>query len=91
MTFTKSMIELLSHPSFSKWNPKLARFLLKLYKPRSIFWNAGLIGLIGMVINQIILHTFVIYIPLWLANFFAIIIAWGWNYHNMLGKLAKYW
>lgn len=89
MTFTKSLIELLC--ILSKSNPKLSDTLLKLYTPRSIFWNAGLIGLIGMVINQIVLHSFVAFIPLWLANFCAILIAWGWNYHNMLGKLSKYW
>lgn len=91
MTFTKSLIELLSHPGLSKWNPRLARFLLQLYTPRSVFWNAGLIGLLGMLINQLVLHFFVNFIPLWLANFCAILLAWGWNYHNMLGKLAKYW
>ena len=35
------------------------------------------------------LHHFTV--PLWLANFCAIMVAWGWNYHNMLGKLSKYW
>lgn len=89
MTFTHHMINLLK--SLSKYNPKLIKFLIALYKPRTQFWNAGLIGLIGMLINQLVLHYFVAFIPLFMANFCAIMIAWGWNYHNMLGKLSKYW
>lgn len=90
-TFSRSLVELLSHPSVIKLNPKLFVFLLDLYESKSNFWNMGLIGLIGVMINQFALHFFLAYVPLWIANFFGIILAWSWNYHNCFGKLSKYW
>lgn len=90
-TFTECLVELLSHSSIVKFNPRLASFLLKLYTSRSSFWNYGLICLVGVVINQICLHFFVSFFQLWVANLFSIMIAWGWNYVNALGKLSKYW
>jgi len=90
-TFSRSLVKLLSHPSVIKLNPKLFVVLLDLYESKSNFWNMGLIGLIGVLINQISIHFLIAYFPLWLANFFSILIAWVWNYENIFGKLTKYW
>ena len=90
-TFTESLILLLSYPPIIKLNPKLLAFLLDLYEKRSKFWNFGLIGLIGMCINQIVMHTLITYLPLWIANSFAILTAWIWNYTNAAGSWTTYW
>lgn len=84
MTFTTFLTKVLEHPKVPTW-------LLDLYVGRPQFWNYALIGLIGVFINQILIHNFIKYVPLWLANFGSIFIAWLWNYFNALGYLSKFW
>lgn len=83
-TFTTMLTDLLS-------NPKLPVMFLKLYLKNPGFWNYAFICGLGVIINQTVLHFFVQYLPLWVANLLAIFIAWMWNYFNAIGFLAKYW
>jgi len=83
-TFTTLLTDLLS-------NTKLPNMFLKAYLKNPRFWNYAFICGLGVIINQLILHLFVLYLPLWTANFIAIFTAWMWNYQNALGYLAKYW
>jgi len=83
-TVTRLLIKMLSHP-------KIPRFIKESYKYKPDFWNYALIGMIGVLINQITIHFFIKYLPLIFANFLSIGIAWMWNYQNALGSLSKYW
>jgi len=51
----------------------------------------GLVCGIGIIINMVILYSTVNLFPLWLANIYAILIAWFWNYLNSVGQLGKLW
>ena len=65
--------------------------LKKLYLKNTKFWKYALICGLGIIVNQVFIHLFIRFLPLWIANLFAIIIAWLWNYTNTLGFLSKYW
>lgn len=52
------------------------------------FINYGIVCGVGVVINMYVLLTAVEFIPLWLANCFAILVAWVWNWNFTVGPLG---
>ena len=70
---------------------ELPNIFLKTYQLKPTFWNYLLICGLGVIINQVVIHLFIQSLPLWIANFLAIFLAFIWNYMNALGPLAKYW
>lgn len=70
--------------------PTFSRLYLRLLNP----FNYALVGGIGVFINYGVwsgLLWLVPWLPWWLINALAIIIAWSWNWANSVGPLGWFW
>ena len=57
----------------------------EIYLKGMSFINYAIVGSIGVVINMYVLLTIAEFVPLWIANMFAILTAWSWNWAFSVG------
>lgn len=60
----------------------------EIYLKMLSFINYGIVCGIGVLINMYILLTLAKFVPLWIANCFAILVAWVWNWNFTVGPLG---
>jgi len=81
--FPKLIIRLLQEVKSSE--------VLKLYRQFMSLINYAIVCGIGVLINTAFLYLFTSAFPLWLANFFAIAIAFLWNWSFTVGPFGYLW
>lgn len=62
--------------------------LKSLYLKRVKFFNYAFVGGCGVLINTILLYALISFLPLYLANWIAILVAWLSNYMFSVGPLG---
>lgn len=62
--------------------------LKNLYLKRVKFFNYAFVGGCGVIINTVILYILVGYLPLYLANWIAILVAWLSNFMCSVGPFG---
>ena len=66
-----------------------AKHVLRIYSSNYKFFNYAFVcGAFGISINQLVLHGLVTFMPLYLANFLAILSAWTINYAFTVGPFG---
>ncbi len=96
---TKRRIEDVTHAEYTQeYFPKLVIAILNAIDPKKkmSFLYLKMMSLInymlvcgaGVLINMYILYALVNFLPLWLANLFAIVIAFIWNWNLTVGPLG---
>lgn len=81
-----------------KYFPKLVLYLIhkmgasrpveNLYLKYMSLWNYAIVGFVGYLINTMALYNLVNMFPLWLANAFAVLIAFLSNWAFSVGPLG---
>jgi len=95
----KKRVEEVVHAEYTQeYFPKFIIGVLNLIDPKKklSFWyiktmsllNYMLVCGIGVFINTYILYALVNYLPLWLANLCAILVAFTWNWNLTVGPLG---
>lgn len=71
-------------PTVGSW---LAKLYVKMWNPI----NYAIIGGIGVLINYAVLAATIGFVPWFIGNFFAILIAWVWNWTQAVGHFSYLW
>ncbi len=62
--------------------------LKNMYLKRVKFFNYAFVGGCGVIINTLLLYALISFLPLYLANWIAILVAWLSNYTFSVGPLG---
>lgn len=67
------------------------KHVINAYSKNPKFFNYAIICGIGVLIQSIILMFLSNSMPLLLANFIGVLVAWLWNYENSVGRFGGEW